>query len=66
MKERKSRRLRRPPASHIWAALRAAYNRRQRAWAAQLTSDQLDWTALLSLHLQMVELETMLGKLEER
>jgi len=66
MKERKSRRRRRPPASQIRAALRTAYKRRQHAWAALLASDQLDWTALLSLHLQMVELETMLEKLEER
>ena len=53
------------PAEQIRAALELAILERQVAWRAELELATPDWARLLSLHLQLSELEHVEGALEE-
>ena len=51
--------------AEIRAQLTNDYLARQIQWSLGLDAERVDWTYLLSLHLQLIELEYLAGSLEE-
>ena len=59
------RRAKAAPQEQIWAALDVAILHRQLTWRAELEASDPDWARLLSLHLQLAELEHLEDAVKE-
>ena len=64
---RQGRRRQRPATreQQIWEALELAVEERQQRWMDQVQAVTPDWAVLLSLHLQLAELEHLEDALAE-